>query len=172
MTSGGMWDPINGANLPIVNPQRRLSRTARHRIRPSARTSRSNQAGYTGRVMIRIFRPIPLQKIKLLLFDLDGTLIDSENRPGRLGERHVAALRPQGTAAGSDRHLHRRRRAHAHPPRTRRPGSCRHRAGGAQLLPALLPRPQARQHGSLPRHSRGFATGRRTSMASVARWPC
>jgi len=28
--------------------------------------------------MIRIFRPIPLQKIKLLLFDLDGTLIDSE----------------------------------------------------------------------------------------------
>jgi phosphoglycolate phosphatase len=28
--------------------------------------------------MIRTFRPIPLQKIKLLLFDLDGTLIDSE----------------------------------------------------------------------------------------------
>ena len=28
--------------------------------------------------MIRIFRPIPLKKIKLLLFDLDGTLIDSE----------------------------------------------------------------------------------------------
>jgi phosphoglycolate phosphatase len=28
--------------------------------------------------MIRIFRPIPLEKIKLLLFDLDGTLIDSE----------------------------------------------------------------------------------------------
>ena len=28
--------------------------------------------------MIRIFRPIPLQTIKLLLFDLDGTLIDSE----------------------------------------------------------------------------------------------
>jgi phosphoglycolate phosphatase len=28
--------------------------------------------------MIRIFRPIPLARIKLLLFDLDGTLIDSE----------------------------------------------------------------------------------------------
>jgi len=28
--------------------------------------------------MIRIFRAIPLQKIKLVLFDLDGTLIDSE----------------------------------------------------------------------------------------------
>ena len=28
--------------------------------------------------MIRVFRPIPLEKIKLLLFDLDGTLIDSE----------------------------------------------------------------------------------------------
>jgi phosphoglycolate phosphatase len=28
--------------------------------------------------MIRIFRPIPLKKIKLVLFDLDGTLIDSE----------------------------------------------------------------------------------------------
>src|SRR6516165_12786596 len=28
--------------------------------------------------MIRIFRPIPLKKIKLILFDLDGTLIDSE----------------------------------------------------------------------------------------------
>ncbi len=28
--------------------------------------------------MIRTFRPIPLNKIKLILFDLDGTLIDSE----------------------------------------------------------------------------------------------
>src|SRR3974390_1680461 len=28
--------------------------------------------------MIRIFRPIPVAKIKLILFDLDGTLIDSE----------------------------------------------------------------------------------------------
>lgn len=29
--------------------------------------------------MIRIFRALPLNKIKLLLFDLDGTLIDSEH---------------------------------------------------------------------------------------------
>jgi phosphoglycolate phosphatase len=28
--------------------------------------------------MIRIFRPIPIKNIRLLLFDLDGTLIDSE----------------------------------------------------------------------------------------------
>jgi phosphoglycolate phosphatase len=28
--------------------------------------------------MIRTFRPIPLKKIKLIVFDLDGTLIDSE----------------------------------------------------------------------------------------------
>jgi len=28
--------------------------------------------------MIRVFRPIPLKKIKLIVFDLDGTLIDSE----------------------------------------------------------------------------------------------
>jgi phosphoglycolate phosphatase len=28
--------------------------------------------------MIRTFRPIPLKKIKLIIFDLDGTLIDSE----------------------------------------------------------------------------------------------
>src|SRR6516162_10660814 len=28
--------------------------------------------------MIRTFRPIPLEKIRLVLFDLDGTLIDSE----------------------------------------------------------------------------------------------
>jgi phosphoglycolate phosphatase len=28
--------------------------------------------------MIRTFRPIPLKKVKLVLFDLDGTLIDSE----------------------------------------------------------------------------------------------
>ena len=28
--------------------------------------------------MIRTFRPIPVKKIKLIIFDLDGTLIDSE----------------------------------------------------------------------------------------------
>ena len=27
--------------------------------------------------MIRIFRPIPVERLKLLVFDLDGTLIDS-----------------------------------------------------------------------------------------------
>ena len=33
---------------------------------------------YTEGAMIRVSRPIPLDKIKLVLFDLDGTLIDSE----------------------------------------------------------------------------------------------
>ncbi len=33
---------------------------------------------YTGVGMIRTFRPIPLEKIRLVIFDLDGTLIDSE----------------------------------------------------------------------------------------------
>ena len=33
-------------------------------------------AHYT-RSMIRVFRPIPVDQIKLLVFDLDGTLIDS-----------------------------------------------------------------------------------------------
>jgi phosphoglycolate phosphatase len=27
--------------------------------------------------MIRVFRPIPVERLKLLVFDLDGTLIDS-----------------------------------------------------------------------------------------------
>jgi phosphoglycolate phosphatase len=36
-------------------------------------------ARYTERTMIRISRPIPLDRIKLVLFDLDGTLIDSEH---------------------------------------------------------------------------------------------
>jgi len=30
------------------------------------------------KAMIRTFRPIPVKKIKLVIFDLDGTLIDSE----------------------------------------------------------------------------------------------
>ena len=34
--------------------------------------------GYTGEAMIRTLRPLPLKKIKLVIFDLDGTLIDSE----------------------------------------------------------------------------------------------
>ncbi|MGA3333956.1 MAG: HAD-IA family hydrolase [Terracidiphilus sp.] len=33
-------------------------------------------ASYTGR-MIRVFRAIPVERLKLLVFDLDGTLIDS-----------------------------------------------------------------------------------------------
>ena len=27
--------------------------------------------------MIRVFRPVPVERLKLLVFDLDGTLIDS-----------------------------------------------------------------------------------------------
>ena len=33
-------------------------------------------ARYT-KPMIRVFRPIPVERLKLLVFDLDGTLIDS-----------------------------------------------------------------------------------------------
>lgn len=33
---------------------------------------------YTEKEMIRVLRPIPQEKIKLLIFDLDGTLVDSQ----------------------------------------------------------------------------------------------
>lgn len=39
---------------------------------------RSHLSSYTGHAMIRTFRPIPVDKIKLIIFDLDGTLVDSE----------------------------------------------------------------------------------------------
>jgi phosphoglycolate phosphatase len=44
------------------------------------RSDSSNGAihGYTGNVMIRVLRPIPQARIKLLIFDLDGTLVDSQ----------------------------------------------------------------------------------------------
>lgn len=46
-------------------------RTARSRFMPGGIRSR-----YTVN-MIRVFRPIPVERLKLLVFDLDGTLIDS-----------------------------------------------------------------------------------------------
>ena len=45
--------------------------------------------------MIRTFHAIPLKKIKLIIFDLDGTLIDS--RPG-IASSCEAALRALGHA--------------------------------------------------------------------------
>ena len=49
--------------MPSVNDGESLSRAARRSL-------------YTG-CMIRVFRPIPVERLKLLVFDLDGTLIDS-----------------------------------------------------------------------------------------------
>ena len=37
----------------------------------------TRQAPITLESMIRVFRPIPVERLKLLVFDLDGTLIDS-----------------------------------------------------------------------------------------------
>jgi phosphoglycolate phosphatase len=37
----------------------------------------SRRPRYTESKMIRVFRPIPVEQLKLLVFDLDGTLIDS-----------------------------------------------------------------------------------------------
>lgn len=50
--------------------------TALHPIPHSLFPGLSVPALYTG-IMIRVLRPIPVENLKLLVFDLDGTLIDS-----------------------------------------------------------------------------------------------
>ena len=47
--------------------------------------------------MIRISRPIPLKKIKLVIFDLDGTLIDSERDLAASVNAMLLHLWPQRT---------------------------------------------------------------------------
>jgi phosphoglycolate phosphatase len=49
-----------------------------HFARPFAIRLQDGSNGYTGQRMIRTSRSIPLNKIQLVIFDLDGTLIDSE----------------------------------------------------------------------------------------------
>jgi phosphoglycolate phosphatase len=54
--------------------------------------------------MIRVFRPIPVERLKLLVFDLDGTLIDSaqdlcNSVNAALNEFHLSPL-PDPTIAG------------------------------------------------------------------------
>ena len=54
--------------------------------------------------MVRVFRPIPLERLKLLVFDLDGTLIDSaqdlcNSVNATLAELHLSPL-PDPTIAG------------------------------------------------------------------------
>ena len=70
--------------------------------------------------MIRTFRPIPVKKIKLIVFDLDGTLIDSELD---LAASVNAMLRYFGRKELPHRvdwHVHWGWRAHAHSAGARR----------------------------------------------------
>ena len=70
--------------------------------------------------MIRVLRPVPVERLKLLVFDLDGTLIDSAQD---LCNSVNATLENFGRPHLSDEiiaELHRQRRAHAGAPRLRR----------------------------------------------------
>ena len=71
-------------------------------------------ARYT-KLMVRIFRRIPAERLKLLVFDLDGTLIDSAQD---LCNSVNAALQswPRPAARPCDCRLCRQRRAHADAP--------------------------------------------------------
>ena len=113
--------------------------------------------------MLRYFREIPLQSLRLIVFDLDGTLIDSRQD---LCNSVNATLTHFGLRALADDvillKLHRRRGDHAHPASA---GDSRPVAGrsprrnserglfrrSVRLFSRLLPGSQAGLHASLPR---------------------
>ena len=91
-------------------------------------------------LMIRTFRTIPLEKIKLVVFDLDGTLVDSEydlaaavNAMLRQYGRNELPLEVIKTYIGDGAPML-VRRALGDPERRSVP------ARGAAVLPELLPR--------------------------------
>src|ERR1700690_1334448 len=67
--SSTLQAPIPDSRLPRTATTLHLRTVNRCRKSPSA-------THYTGS-MIRILRPLPVDSLKLLVFDLDGTLIDS-----------------------------------------------------------------------------------------------
>jgi phosphoglycolate phosphatase len=73
-------DPTTAQNLHYCKSRRDIRRAAASDFAGSVTDAAwRGLPVYTGREMIRTFRPIPLKKIKLIVFDLDGTLIDSEH---------------------------------------------------------------------------------------------
>src|SRR5262249_19877199 len=73
--------PVTRRRVSIVNARASLDSASAASI-PSrwilASHSRAFQSLYWKRPMIRTSRSIPLDRIRLVIFDLDGTLIDSE----------------------------------------------------------------------------------------------
>ena len=173
MTSGvKLRTPRTAQTCSIVNPRRQSHRTGalirgRSRSQP---VCRSRSAGYTGSGMIRTFRPIPLKKIKLVLFDLDGTLIDSEldlaasvNAMLRHFGRKELPLEVIDTYIGDGAPMLIRRALGD-------PAHASHCAGGAELLSALLSRAQTRHHRPYDGIPAGACSRSRPATDAPGRW--
>ena len=110
--------------------------------------------------MIHVFRPIPVERLKLLVFDLDGTLIDSaqdlcNSVNAALNEFGLAPLPDPAIAGfvgnGAPMLMRRSLACAGNVTPTRSTRSLRQRL---RLFPAVLSRTQARLHLRLRRRAR------------------